>query len=108
MGQNAYCQSIDDMNKKELRVVLQKTLSSKDSLITVSNDKTFTIEELTKKLKVATDSIAIQKSKIGSLLLLKKQTDQNLKVLTEKNTILKDSITKLNSSIPLVLSTFSF
>lgn len=105
----SHAQDIEKMDKKELRITLKSTITSKDSLVLVNNDKMSEISLLTQKLNKANDSIKTQKAKISSLLSLKNQNDENSKVLSEKLTFLNDSIskTKLNVNTAFNVTVFS-
>lgn len=94
-----YAQNTEEMNKNELKIALKNAIYSKDSLILVNNDKILDISLLNQKLNEANDSIKAQKLKINSLYSLKRQSDDNSKVLLEKLTFLNDSISKIKLSV---------
>ncbi|MFV5693127.1 hypothetical protein ACM55K_13965 [Flavobacterium sp. LT1R49] len=94
-----YSQDIEKMDKKELRIALKNSNTSKDSLISNNGDKSKEIALLSQNLIASKDSIKAQKAKIKSLLSFKKQSDENLSILTKKVAVLKDSIGKLNLEI---------
>ena len=105
----AFSQDIENMGKKELRIALKNSNASKDSLISINNDKEKKLALLNQNLIQAKDSIKIQKGTIASILSLKNQSDERLKSLDErlklvieKNKVLKDSIAKLKSSFPFI------
>lgn len=104
----SYSQDIEKMDKKELRIALKNSNVSKDSLVSINSDKEKELALLNQNLIASKDSIKAQKAKIGSLLLLKKQSDEKSKILTEKITMLKDSIVFFNSSIPFINTTIDF
>ena len=94
-----YSQDIEKMDKKELRITLKNSNASKDSVISINSNKDKEIAMLNQNLIATKDSIKAQKVKISSLLSLKKQNDENSKVLSKTVAVLKDSISKLNSEI---------
>lgn len=93
-----YSQDIEKMDKKELRIALKNSISSKDSVISINSNKDKEIAILSQNLIATKDSIKAQKAKITSLLSLKKQSDENSKMLTKTVNVLKDSITKISVS----------
>ena len=79
----AFSQDIENMGKKELRIALKNSNASKDSLISINNDKEKKLALLNQNLIQAKDSIKIQKGTIASILSLKNQSDERLKSLDE-------------------------
>ena len=103
-----YSQDIDKMDKKELRIDLKNSYASKDSLISINRDKEKELTLLSQNLIACKDSIKAQKVKITSILSLKKQSEDNSKMLTKTVNVLKDSIVFLNSSIPFINTTIDY
>lgn len=94
-----YSQDIEKMDKKELRIALKISNASKDSVISIKNDKDKELAKLNQNLIICKDSIKAQKARITSLISLKKQSDENSKILSKTLAVLKDSIGKLNLEI---------
>jgi len=94
-----YAQDIEEMNKKELKIALKNAVSSKDSLVLVNSSRMSEVNLMTQELNIANDSINVQKTKISSLLLLKKQSDENSRIMTHEVVVLNDSIAKINSGL---------
>lgn len=103
----SYCQSFDKMDKKELRIALKNSHTSKDSLAVINKDQENKITLMNQKLIIANDTIKVQKTRFASLLLLKNQSDENSKILNKKISILRDSIKELKKKNPFVLSSFT-
>jgi hypothetical protein len=103
-----YSQDIEKMDKKELRIALKNSTTSKDSVISINSNKDKEIAMLNQNLIATKDSIKAQKVKISSLLSLKKQNDENSKVLSKTVAVLKDSIATLNSSIPFINTVINY
>jgi hypothetical protein len=103
----AYSQDIEKMDKKELRIALKNSNASKDSLTSINSNKEKELALLKQYLIASNDSIKTQKAKITSLLSLKKQSDENSKILTKTVAVLKDSIQELKMKTPFVISTFT-
>jgi hypothetical protein len=102
-----YSQDIEKMDKKELRIALKNSNASKDSLVSINSNKEKELDLLNQNFIASKDSIKAQKIKIGSLLLLKKQSEDNSKMLTKTVAILKDSILELKMKTPFVVSSFT-
>lgn len=102
-----YSQDIEKMDKKELRIALKNSNASKDSLVSINSNKEKELDLLNQNFIASKDSIKAQKVKIGSLLLLKKQSEDNSKMLTKTVAILKDSILELKMKTPFVVSSFT-
>lgn len=102
-----YSQHIDKMDKKELRITLKNSNASKDSLVSINSNKDKELALLSQNLIASKDSIKAQKVKIGSLLLLKKQSDEKSKILTKTVAVLKDSIQELIMKTPFFISSFT-
>lgn len=102
-----YSQDIEKMDKKELRIALKISNVSKDSVISINNDKDKELTKLNQNLIIFKDSIKAQKAKIASSLLLKKQSEDNSKILTKTVAVLKDSIQELKLKIPFIVSSFT-
>ena len=103
-----YSQDIEKMDKKELRIALKNSYASKDSVISINRDKEKELTLLSQNLIACKDSIKAQKVKITSILSLKKQSEDNSKMLTKTVNVLKDSIVFLNSSIPFINTTIDY
>ena len=103
----AYSQDIEKMDKKELRIALKYSNASKDSLASIINNKSKEIAILNQNLIASKDSIIAQKAKITSLIFLKKESDENSKILNKAVAVLKDSIKKLKMNPPFVVSSFT-
>jgi hypothetical protein len=93
-----YSQDIEKMDKKELRIALKISNTSKDSVISINNDKDKELSKLNQNLIIYKDSLKVQKAKITSLISLKKQSEDNSKMLSKTVAALKDSIAKLSVS----------
>jgi hypothetical protein len=107
LGLTTYSQGIEKMDKKELRIALKNCNTNKDSLVSINSNKDKELALLNENLIASKDSIKAQKVKITSLLSLKKQSDENSKVLSEKLTFLNNSIIKMNANISFTLTSFS-
>lgn len=93
-----YSQDIEKMDKKELRIALKNSNASRDSVISINSNKEKELALMNQNLITAKDSIKAQKVKIASLLTLKKQNEENSKILTKTVAALKDSIAKFSVS----------
>lgn len=89
---NIYAQNIEDMNKKELRVALNKTLTAKDSLSVIVKDNTESIELLIQSNKLVNDSLKKTKIDLKSLINLNTQKNQTIKTLIEELATMQDSV----------------
>lgn len=102
-----YSQDIEQMDKKELRIALKNSNASKDSLASIINNKSKEIAILNQNLIASKDSIIAQKAKITSLILLKKESDENSKILSKTVAVLKDSIQELKMKTPFNVTPFT-
>lgn len=103
-----YSQDIEKMDKKELRIALKNSNASKDSVISINSNKEKELALMKQNLITAKDSIKAQKVKIASLLTLKKQNEENSKILTKTVAALKDSIATLMLTFPFINTTIDF
>jgi hypothetical protein len=103
-----YSQDIEKMDKKELRIALKNSTTSKDSVISFNSIKDKEIAMLNQNLIATKDSIKAHKVKITSLQSLKKQSEDNSKMLSKTVAALKDSIVFLNSSFPFINTTIDY
>ena len=103
-----YSQDIEKMDKKELRIALKNSNASKDSLVSINSNKEKELDLLNQNFIASKDSIKAQKAKIGSLLLLKKKSEEKSKTLTGKVAVLKDSIATLKSTFPFINTTIDY
>lgn len=94
-----YSQDIEKLDKKELRIALKISNSTKDSLVSNNAAKDKEMLVLKENLIASKDSIKVLKTKNASIVSLKKQSDINSKVLEKKITVLNDSIVKLNIDV---------
>ncbi|MDG2430936.1 hypothetical protein [Flavobacterium sp.] len=102
-----YSQDIEKMDKKELRIALKNSFSSKDSLISISRNRDKELALLNQNLIVNKDSIKAQKIKIASLLTSNRRNDESIKTLSKSISVLQDSILKLKMITSFVVSTFT-
>ena len=102
-----YSQDIEKMDKKELRIALKNSNASKDSAISINSNKDKEIAALNQNLISTKDSIKAQKVKITSLLSLKKQSEENSRILSKKVAVLKDSILELKMKTSFIVSSFT-
>ena len=102
-----YSQDIEKMDKKELRIALKNSNASKDSAISINSNKDKQIAALNQNLISTKDSIKAQKVKITSLLSLKKQSEENSRILSKKVAVLKDSILELKMKTSFIVSSFT-
>jgi hypothetical protein len=94
-----HSQDIEKMDKKELRIALKISNSSKDSLVSISAAKDKEMLVLKENFITYKDSIKVLKAKNVSIVSLKKKSDENSKMLEKKITVLNDSIIKLNRDV---------
>jgi hypothetical protein len=98
LGLNTYSQDIEKMDKKELRIALKNSTTSKDSVISINSIKDKEIAMLNQNLIATKDSIKAHKVKITSLQSFKKQSEDNSRMLSKTVAALKDSIAKFSVS----------
>ena len=104
----SFYEEIEKMDKKELRIALKNSNASKDSLVSINSNKEKELDLLNQNFIASKDSIKAQKAKIGSLLLLKKKSEEKSKTLTGKVAVLKDSIATLKSTFPFINTTIDY